>query len=76
MSDLSVIFITVLVCLELDFLSVLFCHEISDWLNAKSDKLRADAERIRNKAETLRNKEPEHSAVTTITETTGTQEQQ
>ena len=50
MSTLSIIFITVLICAEIDFLSLLFCREISEWLNAKSEEIRARAETLRKKS--------------------------
>lgn len=49
MSDLTIIFITVIVCFELDFFGVLFCKEIAECLHAKADELRAKAETIRNR---------------------------
>ena len=52
MSALSIIFITVLICAELDFFALLFCKEISEWLNAKSEEIRARAETIRQKPKT------------------------
>ena len=48
MSALAVIFITVLICVEVDFFAVLYCNEISEWLKAKSDEVRARAESLRN----------------------------
>ena len=48
MSDLSIIFITILICAELDFFAVLYCKEISEWLKTKSDEVRARTENIRN----------------------------
>ena len=47
MSTLSIIFITVLICAEIDFLSLLYFREFSDWLNAKSEEIRARAEALR-----------------------------
>ncbi len=57
MSDLTIIFVTVIICLELDFFGVLFCSEISEYLHAKADELRAKAETIRHKEITLPDKE-------------------
>lgn len=48
MSALTIIFITVIICAELDFFAVLYCKEISEWLNAKSDEIRARTENLRN----------------------------
>ena len=48
MSDLSIIFITILICAEIDFFAVLYCKEISEWLKTKSDEVRARTENIRN----------------------------
>ena len=48
MSTLTAIFITVLICVEVDFFAVLYSREISEWLKAKSDELRARAESLRN----------------------------
>lgn len=59
MSTLSIIFITVLICAEIDFLSLLFCREISDWLNAKSDEIRARAETLRRTIQPEIQSEPE-----------------
>lgn len=47
MSALTIIFITVIICAELDFFAVLYCKEISEWLNAKSEEIRAKAESLR-----------------------------
>lgn len=49
MSTLSIIFITVIICAELDFFALLFCKEIAEWLKAKSEEIRARAEIIRQK---------------------------
>ena len=48
MNDLSIIFITILICAEIDFFAVLYCKEISEWLKTKSDEVRARTENIRN----------------------------
>ena len=47
MSALSIIFITVLICAELDFFALLFCKEISEWLKARADILYAKATSLR-----------------------------
>lgn len=47
MSALTIIFLTVIICAELDFFAVLYCKEISEWLNAKSEEIRARAENLR-----------------------------
>ena len=48
MTTLSLIFIAVIICVELDFFAVLYFKEISEWLKAKSEELRARAENLRN----------------------------
>lgn len=48
MTTLSVVFVIVIICAEIDFFAVLYCKEISEWLKAKSDELRARAESLRN----------------------------
>ncbi len=48
MSALTIIFITVIICAELDFFAVLYCKEISEWLKAKSEEIRARAENLKN----------------------------
>ena len=48
MSVLSIIFITILICAEIDFFAVLYCKEISEWLKSKSDEIRARTESLRN----------------------------
>lgn len=44
MSTLSIIFIVIIVCAELDFFALLFCNEISGWLKAKADSIHARSE--------------------------------
>ena len=44
MSTLSIIFIVIIVCAELDFFAILFCNEMSGWLKAKADSIRARSE--------------------------------
>lgn len=48
MSTLTIIFITVIICAELDFFAILYCKEISEWLKAKSEEIRARAENLKN----------------------------
>ena len=48
MAALTIIFITVIICAEIDFFAVLYCKEISEWLKAKSDEIRARTENLRN----------------------------
>lgn len=48
MTTLTVIFITVLICFELDFFVVLYSKEIGEWLRSKSEELRARAENLRS----------------------------
>ena len=48
MTSLAAIFITVLICVEVDFFAVLYCNEISEWLKAKSEEVRARAGNQRN----------------------------
>ena len=38
MTTLSLIFIAVIICVELDFFAVLYFKEISEWLKAKSEE--------------------------------------
>ena len=47
MSALTIIFITIIICAEIDFFAVMYCKEISEWLKAKSDEIRAKAENLR-----------------------------
>ena len=47
MSVLTIIFIAIIICAEIDFFAVMFCKEISEWLKAKSEEIRARAETIR-----------------------------
>ena len=48
MSTLTIIFIAIIICAEIDFFAVMYCKEISEWLKAKSDEIRAKAESLRN----------------------------
>ncbi len=47
MSALTMLFTAVIICAEIDFFAVLYCKEISEWLNAKSEEIRARAESLR-----------------------------
>lgn len=47
MSALTIIFIAVIICAEIDFFAVLYCKEICEWLNAKSEEIRARAGNLR-----------------------------
>ena len=47
MTGLTIIFLVILVCFEIDFFAVLYCKEIAEWLKAKSEEIRARAENLR-----------------------------
>ena len=53
MSDLTIIFITVIICLELDFFGILFCNEISEYLHAKADQIRTKTAMLKEKHNTV-----------------------
>ena len=62
MSALTIIFITVIICAELDFFAILYCKEISEYCKEISEWLKAKSEEIRTRAENLKNANPAYNA--------------